>query len=233
ELAHCLTMAGLEVEEAEPAAPPFTGIVVAEIVSAEQHPDADRLKVCRVDDGSGDTLQIVCGAPNAAAGMKVPLARVGAVLPNGMKIGKAKMRGVESYGMLCSARELGLSEDHAGLLELEPQVQSGLSLREALDLDDTVFTLKLTPNRADCLSILGVAREVTALTGAPLDIPAVEQVEVSIPDRLPVDVQAPDLCGRFAGRIIRGVNARAQTPAWMVRRLERAGMRSISALVDI
>lgn len=233
ELSHQLTMAGLEVEETEPVAPPFSGIVVAHIVEVDKHPDADKLRVCRVDDGSGELLQIVCGAPNAAAGMKVPLAKVGAVLPDGMKIGKAKMRGVESFGMLCSARELGLSQDHAGLLELDANAQVGQSLRETLDLDDTLFTLKLTPNRADCLSILGVAREVAALSGAPLTLPEMSAAPVEINDRLAVTVAAPDLCGRFAGRIIRGVNARMQTPDWMVSRLERAGQRSVSALVDI
>src|SRR5690606_16277672 len=145
-LAHELTMAGLEVEETEPAAPDFSGIVVARIEAVEAHPNADKLQVCRVDDGSGELLQIVCGAPNAAAGLKVPLARIGAVLPGGMTIGKVKMRGVESFGMLCSARELGLSEDHEGLLVLDESQAVGQSLREALDLDDTIFTLKLTPN---------------------------------------------------------------------------------------
>lgn len=154
-LAHRLTMAGLEVEDADPYAPPFSGIVVARIESAEPHPNADKLRVCRVNDGSDEPLQIVCGAPNAAAGLVVPLARVGAELPGGMRIGPVKMRGVESHGMLCSARELGLSQDHAGLLELPADLQPGQDLRTALDLDDTIYTLKLTPNRADCLSILG------------------------------------------------------------------------------
>lgn len=233
ELAHRLTMAGLEVEETEPAAPAFSGVVVAHIVEIAPHPDADKLRVCQVDDGSGERLQIVCGAPNAAAGLKVPLARVGAELPGGMKIGVAKMRGVQSSGMLCSARELGLSQDHAGLLELPADMVPGQSIREALDLDDTLFTLKLTPNRADCLSILGVAREVAALTGAPLSVPTAAAVPVTLDERLPVKIEAPDLCGRFGGRVIRGVNARAATPEWMKTRLERAGQRSLSALVDI
>lgn len=233
ELSHRLTMAGLEVEETNPVAPPFSGIVVAHIVDVAAHPDADKLRVCQVDDGSGAMLQIVCGAPNATAGIKVPLARVGAELPGGMKIGPVKMRGIESAGMLCSARELGLSQDHAGLLELDQGATVGQSLREALDLDDMLFTLKLTPNRADCLSILGVAREVAALTGEPLQLPSAEPVVATLQDRLPVQVQASDLCGRFAGRVIRGVNARAQTPSWMKARLERAGQRPISALVDI
>jgi len=233
ELAHRLTMAGLEVEDTVPAAPAFTGVVVAHIVEIAPHPDADKLRVCQVDDGSGMLLQIVCGAPNAAAGLKVPLARVGAELPCGMKIGVAKMRGVQSSGMLCSAREMGLSQDHAGLLELPAEMTPGQSIREALDLDDTLFTLKMTPNRADCLSILGVAREVAALTGAPLSVPTAKAVHVTLDERLPVKVEAPDLCGRFGGRVIRGVNARAQTPEWMKTRLERAGQRSVSALVDI
>ena len=233
ELAHRLTMAGLEVEDTAPAAPAFSGVVVAHIVEIAPHPDADKLRVCQVDDGSGERLQIVCGAPNAAAGLKVPLARVGAELPGGMKIGVAKMRGVQSSGMLCSARELGLSQDHAGLLELPADMVPGQSIREALDLDDTLFTLKLTPNRADCLSILGVAREVAALTGAPLSVPTAVAVPVTLDERLPVKIEAPDLCGRFGGRVIRGVNARAATPVWMKTRLERAGQRSLSALVDI
>ncbi|WP_103035394.1 phenylalanine--tRNA ligase subunit beta [Castellaniella caeni] len=232
-LAHRLTMAGLEVEEAAPYAPPFAGVVVARIVSVADHPNADKLHVCQVDDGSGTPLQIVCGAPNAAAGLVVPLARIGAELPGGMKIGPVKMRGVESFGMLCSARELGLSQDHAGLLELSAQLVPGTDIRAALRLDDTIFTIKLTPNRADCLSIQGVAREVAALTGCVLQTPPVPEIDVTLQDRLPVNVQAPDLCGRFAGRIVRGVNARAQTPDWMKARLERAGQRSVSALVDI
>jgi phenylalanyl-tRNA synthetase beta chain len=233
ELSHRLTMAGLEVEEANPVAPGFSGVVVARIVSAEPHPNADKLRVCQVDTGAGSLLQIVCGAPNAAAGINVPLATVGAVLPGELKSGVAKMRGVESSGMLCSARELGLSQDHAGLLVLDTSLAPGTDVRTALDLDDTLFTLKLTPNRADCLSILGVAREVSALTGAELMPPASRAIKASIQDVLRVSVTAPDLCGRFAGRVMRGVNARAQTPAWLVQRLERAGQRSVSALVDI
>ena len=226
-------MAGLEVEETRTVAPAFSGVVVARIAAVSPHPNADKLRICRVEDGSGADLQIVCGAPNAAVGLKVPLARVGARLPGDMVIGPATMRGVESSGMLCSARELGLSEDHGGLLELDAGLPVGRPLREALDLDDTVFTLKLTPNRADCLSILGVAREVAALTGAALTVPEAHDIQAAIPDRLPVSIQAPDLCGRFAGRVIRGVDARAATPAWMRRRLERSGQRCISALVDI
>ena len=239
ELSDRLTMAGLEVEAAEPAAPSFHGVVVAEICSFERHPDADRLNVCQVDAGErnakGDKRlrQIVCGAPNVTAGMKVPCALPGAVLPGAVAIGEATMRGVTSLGMLCSARELGLSTDHGGLLALDGALANGQDIREALALDDTVFELKLTPNRADCLSVVGVAREVSALTGAPIRVPNRPAVIPTLNDRLPVSIEAPDLCGRFSGRIIRGVNARATTPDWIRSRLERAGQRSISALVDL
>ena len=228
-----LTMAGLEIEGTAPVAPPFSGIVVAHINEVRPHPNADKLRICTVDDGSGELLQIVCGAPNAAQGLKVPLARIGAVLPGDFKISKARMRGEDSFGMLCSARELGLSQDHGGLLELNADAKVGQDIRSALDLNDTIFEIKLTPNRADCLSIQGVAREVAALTGAGLTVPTSQPVAVAHQDVLPVTIEAPDLCGRFAGRIIRGVNAKAATPDWMKSRLERAGQRSVSALVDI
>ncbi|WP_104657592.1 phenylalanine--tRNA ligase subunit beta [Ralstonia insidiosa] len=238
ELSHRLTMAGLEVEEVDPVAPPFTNIVVGHVVEVNKHPDADRLNVCKVDAGTGELLQIVCGAPNVSVGIKVPCAMVGAELPPGedgkpFKIKIGKLRGVESYGMLCSARELKLSEDHGGLLILPEDTPVGADIRKVLDLDDQIFVIKLTPNKADCLSIHGVAREVSALTGAPITVPSMAPVAVTLADKLPVKVEAPDLCGRFSGRIIRGVNAHAKTPAWMVSRIERAGMRSVSALVDI
>ncbi|MDB0527565.1 phenylalanine--tRNA ligase subunit beta [Ralstonia solanacearum] len=238
ELSHRLTMAGLEVEEVDPVAPPFSQIVVGHVVEVNRHPDADRLNVCKVDAGTGELLQIVCGAPNVSVGIKVPCALVGAELPPGddgkpFKIKVGKLRGVESYGMLCSARELKLSEEHAGLLILPEDTPVGEDIRKVLDLDDQIFVIKLTPNKADCLSIHGVAREVSALTGAPITLPSMAPVAVTLSDKLPVKVEAPDLCGRFSGRIIRGVNAHAKTPAWMVARIERAGMRSVSALVDI
>lgn len=238
ELSHRLTMAGLEVEEVDPVAPPFSQIVVGQVVEVNKHPDADRLNVCKVDAGTGELLQIVCGAPNVSVGIKVPCALVGAELPPGedgkpFKIKIGKLRGVESYGMLCSARELKLSEDHGGLLILPEDTPVGEDIRKVLDLDDQIFVIKLTPNKADCLSIHGVAREVSALTGAPITVPSMAPVAVTLADKLPVKVEAPDLCGRFSGRIIRGVNAHAKTPAWMVSRIERAGMRSVSALVDI
>ena len=241
ELADLLTMSGMEVEELRPVAPPFRGIVVAQILSAEPHPQADRLRVCRVDAGAHSAdgpLQIVCGAPNARVGIRVPLALVGAELPAAgdgkpFKIGVGKLRGVESRGMLCSARELKIADDHGGLLELSADAPVGADLRDWLKLDDTVFTLKLTPNLAHALSVFGIAREVSALTGSPLIVPAIVPVQPGHDQRLPVEVQAADLCGRFSGRIVRGVDTRATTPAWMVERLARCGQRSVTALVDI
>ena len=241
QLADTLTMAGLEVEEMRPVAPPFSRIVVGRILEAVQHPNADRLRVCSVDAGEHSKdgpLQIVCGAPNARGGIKVPLALVGAALPPGddgkpFEIKVGKLRGVESFGMLCSARELKLSEDHGGLLELDEDAPVGVDVREVLKLDDTLFTLKLTPNLAHCLSVYGIARELSALTGAPLLQPAFTPVAPVHADTLPVTVVAPDLCGRFSGRIVRKVNTKAKTPAWMVERLARCGQRSVSPLVDI
>lgn len=239
ELSHALTMAGLEVEGLRPAAPPTSKIVVGRVLEVVKHPDADKLNVCQVDAGTGATLNIVCGAPNVAPGIKVPVALVGAQLPPAEEGGApfaiklSKLRGVESQGMLCSARELKLSEDHSGLLVLPEDTPIGQDIREALNLDDTVFEIKLTPNKADCLSVFGIARETAAITGAPLKAPQFKAAEVKLADTLPVRVSAPDLCGRFSGRVIRGVNARAKTPQWMVARLERSGQRSISALVDI
>ncbi len=238
QLAETLTMAGLEVEELKPVAPPFTRIVVGEIKEAVQHPNADRLRVCQVDVGQASLLNIVCGAPNARAGIKVPCALVGAELPPGedgkpflIKLGQ--LRGVESQGMLCSARELKLSEDHGGLLELAADATVGQDIRQHLDLDDTLFTLKLTPNLAHALSVYGIARELSALTGSPLLAPEFAAAPVHHQDKLPVKISAPDLCGRFSGRIVRHVNTQAATPQWMVDRLARCGQRSVSPLVDI
>ena len=238
DLAHLLTMSGLEVESRDPVAPLFSGVVVAEILSVARHPNADRLSVCEVNAGAGSVLKIVCGAPNVVAGMKVPCARIGALLPGDASespfvIKAAKMRGEESQGMLCSARELGLSEDHGGLLVLDCNAQVGLDVRELLDLDDKIFNLKLTPNRADCLSVLGVAREVVALTGAPLKAPDIGAVTATSDAQRPLGSIDSHGCGRFTGRVIQNVNAKAKTPDWMRTRLERAGQRSISALVDV
>ena len=238
QLADVLTMGGFEVEEVRPVAPPFTQVVVGEIKQAEQHPNADRLRVCQVDVGQGSLLNIVCGAPNARVGIKVPCALVGAELPPGedgkpfaIKLGK--LRGVESQGMLCSARELQLSDDHGGLLELPADTPVGQNIRDTLRLDDAVFTLKLTPNLGHVLSVYGVARELSALTNTPLTTPAIAPVAMGSSRVLPVKVSAPDLCGRFSGRVIENVNTQAATPAWMVDRLARCGQRSVTALVDI
>ncbi|MDO5057880.1 MAG: phenylalanine--tRNA ligase subunit beta [Lautropia sp.] len=232
-LEHVLTMGGLEVEAREPVAAAFSGVVAARILSAEKHPDADRLQVCQVDVGQDTPVQIVCGAPNARAGLVTACALPGAVLPGDFRIRKTKMRGVESAGMLCSGRELGMGDDHAGILELPGTLAPGAELRQALDLDESVLELKLTPNLAHCMSVTGVARELAALTDTPFQEPGIEPVPVTLDERLPVRIDAPDLCGRFAGRIIRGVNASADTPDWMKQRLMRAGQRPISALVDI
>jgi len=238
QLADTLTMAGLEVEELDPVAPAFTGIVVGEIKEAVQHPDADRLRVCQVDIGGPELLNIVCGAPNARVGIKIPCATVGAELPPGpdgkpFKIKVGKLRGVQSFGMLCSAKELGIADDHGGLLELPADAPLGQNIREYLNLDDTLFTLKLTPNLAHCLSVYGIAREVSALTGAPLKAIDYPQAAVASQDKLPVKIEATDLCGRFTGRIVRNVNTQVKTPLWMVDRLARCGQRSVSPLVDI
>ncbi|MCC6611000.1 MAG: phenylalanine--tRNA ligase subunit beta [Burkholderiales bacterium] len=232
-LATALTMAGLEVDALEPVAPPFTKVVVAKVLEVAQHPNADKLTLCRVDVGEEAPRAIVCGAPNVRAGMKVPCALAGAELPGGLAIKVATVRGVQSDGMLCSARELGLSDDHSGLLALPEDAPVGEDYRRYARLDDMLFTLKLTPNRGDCLSLLGIAREVSILTGAALSEPALHPVARAIDDRREIRLDAPAGCPRYCGRIIRGVDARAPTPAWMVERLERAGLRSISAIVDV
>ena len=232
ELASRLTMAGLEVEGIEPAAPPLPGIVVGEVVACEKHPNADTLSVCQVNAG-GELVQVVCGAPNARAGLKAPLATLGARLPGGLEIRKAKLRGVESHGMLCSARELGLSDDATGLLELPADLAPGITLSDALELDDTVLEINLTPNRGDCLSHLGVARETAALTGATPCGPDMRAVPARITDVFPVELVPGAGCARFAARVIRGVRAEAEAPLWMRERLRRAGLRPISAVVDV
>ncbi len=238
QLADALTMAGLEVEDTALAAPPFTGVLVGEIKECAQHPDADRLRVCQVDIGTSTLLNIVCGAPNARVGIRIPVATVGALLPPGadgkpfaIKLGK--LRGVESQGMLCSAKELGIDEDASGLLELAADAPIGTNLRQHLNLDDTLLTLKLTPNLGHCLSVYGVAREVSAITGAALKATSFPAVAATHNDKLAVKVSATDLCGRFSGRIVKGVNTKAKTPQWMVDRLARCGQRSVTALVDI
>jgi len=233
ELSHLLTMAGLEVEGLEPVAPQFNDVVVAQVLEVVKHPDADRLNVCKVDTGRGEPTAIVCGAPNVAVGLRVPCALPGARLPGDFVIKIAKVRGIESSGMLCSAKELGIAEEASGLLILPADAPVGQSIRQYLDLDDNQFELKLTPNRADCLSLTGVAREVAAIAGARVKLIDVPQVTASIADQRVVVLDAPAACPLYFGRVLKGVNAKAATPEWMKRRLERSGIRSISALVDV
>lgn len=232
ELSHLLTMAGLEVEEMTPVAPAFDKVVVAEVLTKEKHPDADRLNVLTVNVGQAEPLTIVCGAGNVTVGMKAPCALVGAKLP-GIEIKQAKVRGVASFGMMCSDKELGLAEESAGLMVLAADAVVGQSIREYLDLDDHLITLKLTPNRSDCLSLHGIAREVAALTGSSMQAVPASSFAQSGSQSRKVKVSAAAACPRYTGRVVSGVNAKAVTPAWMVKRLERSGLRSISALVDV
>jgi phenylalanyl-tRNA synthetase beta chain len=237
ELAQVLTMAGMEVEDAHPVAPPFTHVVVGEVLTVTKHPNADRLNVCHVSVGTATNLTVVCGAPNVRVGIKVPCALVGAQLPGTegqpfvIKLGQ--LRGVESQGMLCAARELGLADDAGGLLVLDAAAPIGMNIRAHLQLDDTLLTLKLTPNLAHCLSVYGVARELSALTGAPLKPLSSAAIALALDDKVAVKISAPDLCGRFCGRVVRGVAAQTATPGWMVERLARCGQRSVNVLVDI
>lgn len=231
-LSHALTMAGLEVEEMEPVAAAFDQVVVGKILSAEKHPDADRLQLCQVDVGEDKPLQIVCGASNARVGLLAPVAKIGAALP-GFKIKKAKVRGIESFGMMCSSKEMGITEDAEGLLEIGEDAIIGQNIREYLDLDDHVFTLKLTPNRSDCLSIYGIAREVKAITGAQINDADTSASPIQSEAVRNVNVLAAQACPRYCGRMIEDVNPKAITPDWMVKRLARSGIRSISAIVDI
>lgn len=233
ELSHLLTMAGLEVEGMEPVGPQFNDVVVAQVLEVVKHPDADRLNVCKVDTGRGEPTTIVCGAPNVAVGLRVPCALPGAQLPGDFVIKIAKVRGIESSGMLCSAKELGITEEASGLLVLPADAPVGQSIRQYLDLDDNQFELKLTPNRADCLSLTGVAREVAAIAGAQAKLIDVPGVAATIADQRAVVLDAPAACPLYFGRVLKGVNAKAPTPEWMKRRLERSGIRSISALVDV
>jgi len=230
-LGHAMTMAGLEVEAQTPVSAVFSQVVIGEILEATKHPDADRLQICKVSIGT-EVLQIVCGATNARVGLKAPCALVGAELP-GLSIKQAKVRGVESFGMLCSEKELGLATEAIGLLELPADAPVGQDIRDYLNLNDHLFTLKLTPNRADCLSILGVARDVAAMTGASLCLPQIKPASLTSKRSIDVLVNAPEACPAYFGRIVEGVNAKAKTPDWLKRNLERSGVRSISAIVDI
>jgi phenylalanyl-tRNA synthetase beta chain len=238
ELGSRLTMAGLELEALEPAAPAFSGVVVAEILAAEKHPQAERLRLCRVSIGRGEPLQIVCGAANVRAGLKGALALIGAQLPDGGEIRAAKLRGVESAGMLCSAKELGLADASNGILELPSAAPTGMPLREYLDLDDSILELNITPNRGDAMSVIGVAREVAALSAGALTWPSAGKARGEVPagkvrDTFRVRLDAPAGCPKFVGRIILGVDNRASVPVWMRERLRRAGVRSISPVVDV
>jgi phenylalanyl-tRNA synthetase beta chain len=233
ELVEQLTMAGLEVDSVEPAGAGLESLLVGEVVSVDKHPDADKLRVCSVNAGKERPLQIVCGAPNVSVGGKYPLAPVGARLPGDIKIKKSKLRGVESQGMLCSAQELGLSEDHDGLMALPADARAGQQLQDLLGLDDSIIELDLTPNRGDCLGIEGIAREVGTLLRS--DVTAVDTIPVpaTVDDRFAIDIQAPEACPQYLGRVIRGIDAHAQTPLWMQERLRRSGMRSLGPLVDV
>lgn len=233
ELSHLLTMAGLEVEGMDAVAPPFNKVVVAQVLEVVKHPNADRLNVCQVNVGEDQPLTIVCGASNVAVGVKVPCARIGAVLPGDFNIKQAKVRSVESFGMLCSGKELGLAETSDGLWLLPEDAPVGTALREYLELDDHIFTLKLTPNRSDCSSLFGIAREVSALTASPCTPLAVTTQAVASAEKLAVTVADAQACPSYYGRLVRGVNAAAATPLWMQRRLERSGLRSINVVVDI
>lgn len=233
EIVQQLTMAGLEVDSVEPAAAEFSKIVVGEVLSVAAHPDAEKLRVCQVNAGTEEALNIVCGAPNVAEGMRVPVALIGARLPNGMKIKKSKLRGVLSQGMLCSASELGMAESSDGLLPLASDAPIGEDVRSYLNLDDVCIDVDLTPNRGDCLSIAGIAREVGLLSRTALTPVAIDAVPAKIDETFPVELAAPEACPRYVGRIIRNIDIKATTPLWMQERLRRCGLRSISPTVDV
>jgi phenylalanyl-tRNA synthetase beta chain len=233
ELAATLTAIGLEVEGIEPVGAALDGVVVAQILSAERHPQADRLQVCQVAFGDGEPVQVVCGAPNARAGLKAPLARVGATLPGGLSIGAAKLRGVDSFGMLCSAKELAIDADASGLLELPADAPVGTPLADFLGLPDATFELKLTPNRADCFSVRGIAFDAAAALGTQVEPLQIPEADVASAAAIDVRLEAGADCPRFCGRVIEGMDPAARTPMWMAERLKRAGLRPISPLVDI
>ena len=233
ELVKLLTMAGLEVDSVERLDAGIEGLVVGEVLSVEKHPDADKLRVCTVSAGQGDALQVVCGAPNVRAGGKYPLAMVGARMPGQVTIKKSRLRGVESFGMLCSARELGLGDSRQGLLELPPEAVAGEDIRAVLGLDDALIEVDLTPNRGDCLGIEGMAREVGALTRSQVKAVEINAVTPSIPDSLAIEIHDPQACPRYLGRVIRGIDPTASSPHWMQERLRRSGLRAIDPVVDV
>jgi len=232
-LSHQLTMLGHEVDGIEYEGAGIADIVIAEVAEVSKHPDADKLSLCKVNDGSGELVDVVCGAPNVVKGMKTPFAKPGVTLPNGMQLRKAKIRGIVSNGMLCSAIELGLGDESDGIMSLPQDAQVGSPLVDFLELPDAIIDLDLTPNRGDCFSVLGIARDVSALTGAKLKDPSVAAVNATIKDTHPVELVEPAGCPRFAGRVIRGIDTNASSPVWMTERLRRAGLRAISPVVDI
>ena len=233
ELGHQLTMLGHEVDGIDYEGAGIEDVVIAEVVECGKHPDADKLSVCKVSNGGDELIDIVCGAPNVRVGMKTPLAKPGVKLPNGMKLRKAKIRGVVSNGMLCSAVEIGLGEESDGIMDLPADAKVGQALIEFLELPDAAIDLDLTPNRGDCFSVLGIARDVSALTGATLKDASLTPVEATIDDRHPVELVEPAGCPRFAGRLIRGIDPEAQSPVWLTEKLRRSGLRGISPVVDI
>ena len=233
ELVEQLTMLGLEVDDTIPAAGDFTHVVVAEIVSIEKHPDADKLNICQVDAGTAENLQIVCGAPNARAGLKTALAMIGAVLPGNFKIKKSKLRGQESNGMLCSNVELGLSDDHSGILELPQNATVGIDVREYLELNDTIIDIDLTPNRADCFCAKGIAIDVACLNDLPVNMPKIMQVDETIDERIEVILTAKKQSPRYLCRVINNIDNSKTTPIWMQEKLRRSGIRSIHPVVDV
>ncbi|MCK4707290.1 MAG: phenylalanine--tRNA ligase subunit beta, partial [Gammaproteobacteria bacterium] len=232
DLADQITMAGLEVDSVDPVAGEFTGVIVAEIVSLEKHSDADKLNVCQVNNGS-ENIQIVCGAANARVGLKAPLATIGAKLPGDFNIKQSKLRGVESFGMLCAEKELAMAESSDGLMELPADATVGMDIREYLQLDDQAIEIELTPNRSDCLSIKGVAREVATLNNCDLTPVNIAAQTATIDDVLPVNIEAAEACPRYLGRVLRNVNVKAETPLWMQEKLRRSGFRSLGPVVDV
>ncbi|MES9912827.1 MAG: YtpR family tRNA-binding protein, partial [Candidatus Sedimenticola sp. 4PFRAG1] len=233
ELADQLSMAGLEVDSIGSAAAEFEGVFVGEVLTREQHPDADKLSLCTVNAGQDETLQIVCGAKNVAAGLKVPVAVVGARLPGGFKIKKAKLRGVESRGMICSESELGMAESSDGILELPADAPVGTDIREYLSLNDQTIEVDLTPDRGDCLGMSGIAREVGVINRSPVTPPVISAAEIAHDVTFPVKLEAPQACPRYTCRIVRNINPAAQTPLWMQERLRRSDLRPIHPVVDI
>nr|WP_302981087.1 phenylalanine--tRNA ligase subunit beta [Plesiomonas shigelloides] len=233
ELSEQITMAGLEVDAVEPVAGAFTGVVVGHVVECAQHPDADKLRVTKVDVGAGEPIDIVCGAPNCRQGLKVCCATVGAVLPGDFKIKKAKLRGQPSEGMLCSFDELAIPVESDGIIELPADAPVGMDVREYLKLNDNAIEIGLTPNRADCLGMLGIAREVGVLNRLPVTEPQISPVAASIDNVMPIKVSAPDACPRYLGRVIKGIDANATSPLWMQEKLRRCGIRSIDPVVDV